>query len=45
MYLTATFPYVVTTIFLVRSVMLEGATDGLIYMFTPDVRNCCGFPC
>lgn len=37
MYLTATFPYFVTTIFLFRSAALEGAMDGLVYMFTPDV--------
>lgn len=39
MYLTATFPYIVTTVFLIRSAMLEGATDGLKYMLTPDVNN------
>lgn len=37
MYLTATFPYIVTTIFLFRSLALEGATDGLLYMLHPDV--------
>uniref|UniRef100_A0AC35U747 Transporter n=1 Tax=Rhabditophanes sp. KR3021 TaxID=114890 RepID=A0AC35U747_9BILA len=36
MYLTATFPYAVTTIFLARSLMLEGATDGIVYIFSPD---------
>ncbi|KAI1725571.1 sodium:neurotransmitter symporter family domain-containing protein [Ditylenchus destructor] len=39
MYLTATFPYVVTTIFLARSLMLEGATDGLLYMLSPDLSR------
>uniref|UniRef100_A0A915C8Z9 Transporter n=1 Tax=Parascaris univalens TaxID=6257 RepID=A0A915C8Z9_PARUN len=39
MYLTATFPYIVTTIFLIRSAMLEGATDGLKYMLTPDLSR------
>ncbi|CAD5217579.1 unnamed protein product [Bursaphelenchus okinawaensis] len=39
MYLTATFPYAVTTIFLFRSLMLEGALDGLVYMFTPDLTR------
>lgn len=37
MYVTATFPYVVTTAFLIRSVMLPGAGAGIMYMFTPDV--------
>ncbi|PAV87047.1 hypothetical protein WR25_12702 [Diploscapter pachys] len=36
MYVTATFPYVVTTIFLVRSSMLEGAGEGLAHMFRFD---------
>ncbi|XP_076006114.1 inactive sodium-dependent neutral amino acid transporter B(0)AT3 [Genypterus blacodes] len=35
-YVTATFPYVVLTIFLIRALSLPGATDGLIYLFTPD---------
>ncbi|KAM3858646.1 inactive sodium-dependent neutral amino acid transporter B(0)AT3 [Diretmus argenteus] len=35
-YVTATFPYLVLTIFLVRGLTLPGATDGLIYLFTPD---------
>ncbi|XP_031709027.1 sodium-dependent neutral amino acid transporter B(0)AT3-like [Anarrhichthys ocellatus] len=35
-YVTATFPYLVLTIFLVRSLTLAGATDGLIYLFTPN---------
>lgn len=38
MYITATFPYIVTTVFLIRSVMLDGAMDGIVYIFTPDVR-------
>lgn len=37
MYLTATFPYVVTTAFLARSSTLDGAMDGLLYMISPDV--------
>ena len=37
MYATATFPYVVTTIFLIRSITLEGAVEGLLYMINPDV--------
>ncbi|KAF4081794.1 hypothetical protein AMELA_G00165140 [Ameiurus melas] len=35
-YVTATFPYVVLTIFLIRALTLPGATDGLQYLFTPD---------
>ncbi|XP_041665718.1 sodium-dependent neutral amino acid transporter B(0)AT3-like [Cheilinus undulatus] len=35
-YITATFPYLVLTIFLVRGLTLPGATDGLMYLFTPD---------
>ncbi|XP_072529448.1 inactive sodium-dependent neutral amino acid transporter B(0)AT3 [Salminus brasiliensis] len=35
-YVTATFPYLVLTIFLVRALTLPGATDGLEYLFTPD---------
>ncbi|XP_010789606.1 sodium-dependent neutral amino acid transporter B(0)AT3-like, partial [Notothenia coriiceps] len=35
-YVTVTFPYLVLTIFLIRSLTLPGATDGLIYLFTPD---------
>lgn len=36
-YVTTTFPYLVLTIFLVRGLTLPGATDGLAYLFTPDV--------
>lgn len=36
-YVTATFPYLVLTIFLVRAVTLSGAVDGLKYLFTPNV--------
>uniref|UniRef100_A0A8D0A478 Transporter n=1 Tax=Sander lucioperca TaxID=283035 RepID=A0A8D0A478_SANLU len=35
-YVTATFPYLVLTIFLIRALTLPGATDGLVYLFTPD---------
>ncbi|XP_063041722.1 sodium-dependent neutral amino acid transporter B(0)AT3-like [Engraulis encrasicolus] len=35
-YITATFPYLVLTIFLVQALTLPGATEGLIYLFTPD---------
>ncbi|XP_041932360.1 sodium-dependent neutral amino acid transporter B(0)AT3-like isoform X2 [Alosa sapidissima] len=34
-YVTATFPYLVLTIFLIRALTLPGATDGLLYLFTP----------
>ncbi|TNN86076.1 Sodium-dependent neutral amino acid transporter B(0)AT3 [Liparis tanakae] len=36
-YVTATFPYLVLTIFLIRALTLPGAIDGLVYLFTPDV--------
>nr|XP_046274009.1 sodium-dependent neutral amino acid transporter B(0)AT3-like [Scatophagus argus] len=35
-YVTATFPYLVLTIFLIRGLTLPGATDGLLYLFTPN---------
>ncbi|XP_071750948.1 sodium-dependent neutral amino acid transporter B(0)AT3-like [Centroberyx gerrardi] len=35
-YVTATFPYLVLTIFLIRALTLPGASDGLVYLFTPD---------
>ncbi|KAM3596471.1 uncharacterized protein V6R79_015022 [Siganus canaliculatus] len=35
-YVTATFPYLVLTIFLIRALTLPGATDGLKYLFTPQ---------
>ena len=37
MYITGSFPYVVTTIYLIRGITLPGAAEGVIYMFTPDV--------
>lgn len=39
MYVTATFPYVVLTAFMFRSILLPGATDGLQYMITPDLSR------
>ncbi|KJH42530.1 Sodium:neurotransmitter symporter family protein [Dictyocaulus viviparus] len=39
MYATATFPYLVTTIFLVRSVTLDGAMRGLWHMINPDLHK------
>ncbi|KAE8583142.1 hypothetical protein XENTR_v10020439 [Xenopus tropicalis] len=35
-YFTATFPYVVLLILLVRGAMLPGATEGIIYYLKPD---------
>lgn len=35
-YVTATFPYLMLTIFLVRALTLNGAVDGLKYLFTPN---------
>lgn len=35
-YVTTTFPYLVLTIFLIRGLTLPGATDGIVYLFTPD---------
>ncbi|XP_073486754.1 sodium-dependent neutral amino acid transporter B(0)AT3-like [Aquarana catesbeiana] len=37
-YITATFPYIVLTIFLIRGFTLPGAIDGLRYLFTPDIK-------
>ncbi|XP_018424357.1 PREDICTED: sodium-dependent neutral amino acid transporter B(0)AT3-like isoform X3 [Nanorana parkeri] len=37
-YITATFPYIVLTIFLIRGLTLPGAIDGLRYLFTPDME-------
>lgn len=37
-YFTASLPYCVLIIYLVRGLTLHGATNGLAYMFTPKVR-------
>lgn len=36
-YFTASLPYCVLIIYLVRGLTLHGATNGLVYMFTPKV--------
>jgi len=38
-YFTATFPYVVITILLIRGVTLPGASDGLIFYLKPDLNK------
>lgn len=37
-YFTASLPYCVLIIYLIRGLTLHGATNGLLYMFTPKVR-------
>ena len=39
MYVTATFPYVVMTILLIRGVTLDGAREGIIYYMRPDFNR------
>ena len=41
MYITSTLPYVVLTIFLIRGLTLKGATNGIIFLFTPNVSLGC----
>ncbi|KAK7505779.1 hypothetical protein BaRGS_00003050 [Batillaria attramentaria] len=38
-YFTATFPYIVLTIFFIRGLTLRGASDGLMHMLTPKMDN------
>ncbi|NXV47529.1 S6A18 protein, partial [Uria aalge] len=38
-YVTAIFPYLVLTIFLIQGLTLPGATDGLAYLFTPNLST------
>ncbi|NXW03510.1 S6A18 protein, partial [Fregetta grallaria] len=38
-YVTAIFPYLVLTIFLIHGLTLPGATEGLAYLFTPNVTE------
>lgn len=40
-YITSTLPYFVLTIFLIRGLTLKGSTEGIKYLFTPDVRVRC----
>lgn len=40
MYFSSLFPYVVLVCFLVRGLLLRGAVDGIMHMFTPKVRVC-----
>ncbi|XP_048254887.1 sodium- and chloride-dependent glycine transporter 1-like [Haliotis rufescens] len=35
-YVTATLPYILLTVLLIRTLMLPGASDGLVYFFAPD---------
>uniref|UniRef100_A0A3Q0SI78 Transporter n=1 Tax=Amphilophus citrinellus TaxID=61819 RepID=A0A3Q0SI78_AMPCI len=38
-YITSTLPYFVLTIFLVRGLTLKGSTEGIKFLFTPDVNE------
>uniref|UniRef100_A0A3Q3WL56 Transporter n=1 Tax=Mola mola TaxID=94237 RepID=A0A3Q3WL56_MOLML len=38
MYFSSVFPYVVLLIFLIRGLMLDGAMDGITYMFYPKLE-------
>ncbi|XP_033647228.1 sodium- and chloride-dependent GABA transporter 2-like [Asterias rubens] len=38
-YFTATFPYVVLTIMLIRGLTLEGAANGLLFYLKPDISR------
>ena len=35
-YFTATFPYIILTVLLIRAVTLDGALYGIIYYLKPD---------
>jgi SNF family Na+-dependent transporter len=36
---TATAPYFLLVVLLIRGLMLEGASDGIYYLFKPDFRK------
>lgn len=36
-YVTSTLPYLVLAIFLIRGLTLKGATNGIAFLFTPNV--------
>ena len=38
-YFSATFPYVVLTILLIRGVTLKGAGNGILYYLKPDIHR------
>lgn len=38
-YFSATFPYIVLIAYFFRGITLDGAVDGLAYMFTPDISR------
>lgn len=44
MYFSSIFPYVVLFIFLIRGLLLDGALEGIIYMFYPKVSNILSLP-
>jgi len=45
MYFATSFPYVVLIAFFIRAMLLDGAADGVAYMFSPHVSfrdvQCC----
>lgn len=43
-YVTSTLPYLVLTIFLIRGLTLKGSTNGIVYLFTPNVSHCMVHP-
>ncbi|CAL9706324.1 unnamed protein product [Knipowitschia caucasica] len=38
-YFTATFPYIVLSIYLIRGLTLHGAVNGVVFMFTPKLEQ------
>ncbi|XP_063113992.1 sodium-dependent neutral amino acid transporter B(0)AT1 isoform X2 [Cavia porcellus] len=38
-YITSTLPYVVLTIFLIRGLTLKGSTNGIVFLFTPNITE------